>query len=731
LNLLLLALLGCKPPIDENQAPNLHILSPTQGQELLQSAPGELSVRVRDRDADLDITLSVVAIPSGGGDEVPLSDQTGLAADQVVSVDLAALPADTVRLEVRANDQRLNGVRTAGVDITVNRAPNLPEIALSPDPPSNQDDLVATMTTPAQDPDGDAPAYQWSWSGPSGELATGSVFPAVLPSSLTVPDETYTFTVVVVEAQGGAFVPGGNRVTGSWSLTTSANTAPGAPNPPGVLPAAPSPVDPITCTGTGATDPEGDDLTYDVVWYVESGSNWIEVGTDSVLSPLITRPGDNLRCDVSAFDGDLSGPAIQAFVQVSAGATDLDARQARIVGLDNDQLGLSAAVVQLSEPALVLGGALDTWYGFDRTRLEDGGLDLGTWNATHEVGPVEMGTLAPRVAALPDIDGDMVPDFALSERGVNIGLGTSPQVHVLGSSLSGAVDPQSPGSADLWTLENPSGLQDGFGAALSGRSATGGAQVFVSQVLDGSADTVWCFPYSAFSAGYAGTNQAIAITSDRQFDRFGHLLAVGDFDGDGSSDLAVGANARTDLVHVFDGADLCGGPLTPASNASRITATTEGLDALTAVADITGDEITDLALGRQDLAQVEFFSGASLSGDLGWGTAHARVQGLAGSDLGRSVVVLPDLSGDGTPEVLISGAVSAWVFLGERIALGGTIQSSDADLTVDLSSADSGVYAVGHVDLDSNGRTDVVFADPDATVGGVDQGVAWVVTLPH
>lgn len=141
---------------------------------------------------------------------------------------------------------------------------------------------------------------------------------------------------------------------------------------------------------------------------------------------------------------------------------------------------------------------------------------------------------------------------ALLLTGLAIVCGASPaaaQLAVAGSYVlrQGVVNAGSAEEADLFGDAVASGdfNGDGFadlavgvpGESVGGADAAGAAQVFLGAPggLDGSADRLFHQDSPAI-----GSEPAIAGIAEAN-DRFGQTLAVGDFDGDGFDDLAIGA----------------------------------------------------------------------------------------------------------------------------------------------------------------------------------------------
>ena len=102
--------------------------------------------------------LTVEALASADG---ALATMTAPSAEPL-HIPIETLSGGEQVLRVVADDGRAIGSRD--VQVTVNGAPSAPVVAVSPENPSEHDDVVATIVQDAVDPEGEALEYSWVWS---------------------------------------------------------------------------------------------------------------------------------------------------------------------------------------------------------------------------------------------------------------------------------------------------------------------------------------------------------------------------------------------------------------------------------------------------------------------------------------------------------------------------------------------------------------------------------------
>ncbi|SDD27395.1 Hemolysin-type calcium-binding repeat-containing protein [Sphingomonas sp. YR710] len=392
----------------------------------------------------------------------------------------------------------------------------------------------------------------------------------------------------------------------------------------------------------------------------------------------------------------------------------------------------------------------------------------GDFAATTSAAPA-----APWISAIRDINGDGLPDLIFGAPGdddkavdagrifIHLGLPASGSTTTLGSSTTDiiidGINAGDRAGASVSTTNDLNG--DGRADILIGAPGmergtvvdAGAAFVIWSPAAAGGIDLN--DPFTAGGKGYVikGENAGdVAGTT---------VLSIADLNGDGKSDVIVGAPGN-DAGGADAGAAyvVFGKSSASAVNLSSVAAGTGGYkiigdnagDAaghvIATISDQNGDGKSEILIGAQhsqiggiDSGSVYVVFGKSTGTavdltNVANGTGGYVIKGVAGDGAGAAVANVGDLNGDGRSDILIGAANSdgAYVVFGKadtttvdlgNVALGvggyKIIAENGGDLT--------NMTVTGGVDLNRDGINDIVIGAPNNGEGGTDAGAVYVV----
>mgnify|MGYP002631160470 CR=1 FL=1 len=276
-------------------------------------------------------------------------------------------------------------------------------------------------------------------------------------------------------------------------------------------------------------------------------------------------------------------------------------------------------------------------------------------------------------------------DVDFGDTGYDGGIGAS--VGVQGSSTAGLP----------WSCTG--GLTD----ATSAWFGTPAARVGNSETKLGTSSIYW----------YGDANSAY----------IGEQLTGGDINSDGMDELVIGAGQQ-DAVYIFYGANSLGIRSTASAHVTLDGATSGGgFGSALAMGDFDGNGVADLAIGEEgdddtitDRGAVWLFKGEELTGSMTSGDADAKLRGNSSSTKPKAGAALAspgDVDGDGYDDLIVGatgdddgGTNSGTVYLWTGGVLSGTLELTDYASFTGTTPADHIGEALSGGDADGDGVGD-------------------------
>jgi hypothetical protein len=338
------------------------------------------------------------------------------------------------------------------------------------------------------------------------------------------------------------------------------------------------------------------------------------------------------------------------------------------------------------------------------------------------------GSYGYSVASAGDVNGDGFSDVIVGANGLNTNTGAA---YIYTGSAAGTT------TADTWSYIGSAG-QTGFKVASAGDvNSDGYSDVLVGVLgvpvpLGGGSYTGAAYLFMGSASGLS-TTPAWSQTGTAS-SNYGVVAAAGDVNGDGYSDVIVGAtgfNSNAGRAYVYYGS-ASGLSTTPSWTGNGAAANCFYGYSLGCAGDVNADGYSDIIVGtyatggNTGAAYVYYGSASGPSTTPSWtGT------GASGSYYGGAVASAGDVNGDGYSDILVSapgvGSAAGAVFMyygsssGLQTSFSWITAGSTAGVLYGISVASAG-------DVNGDGFSDVIIGSSGVPPGGGVTGKAYIFT---
>jgi hypothetical protein len=344
------------------------------------------------------------------------------------------------------------------------------------------------------------------------------------------------------------------------------------------------------------------------------------------------------------------------------------------------------------------------------------------------------------VATAGDVNGDGYSDVIVGANQYDNGQTNEGRIYVFHGSATGLS-----GAANWWTESNQANADFGHSVGTAGDiNGDGYSDIIVGapEYDNGQMDEGRIYVYHGSAAGLSGLNTWTAECNQANA-RFGQSVGTaGDVNGDGYSDVIVGAhwydNGQSSegraYVYHGSGTGLCASPAWTAE--SNQAGAWFGFSVGTA-GDVNGDGHSDVIVGARYYSGGESYEGRAYiynGSPLGLATTHDWTieGGQEGADLGNSVATAGDVNGDGLSDVIVGARLydggqtdegRAYVFHGAATGLSTThAWIAESNQTSALFSRSVGTAG----DVNGDGYSDVIVGAPYYDNGQDNEGRAYI-----
>lgn len=350
-----------------------------------------------------------------------------------------------------------------------------------------------------------------------------------------------------------------------------------------------------------------------------------------------------------------------------------------------------------------------------------------------------------------DLNGDGLDDLVVAAPLDDSGGTDCGAVYVYFGPLAPSPSARLASSANAIFRGASPGDRFGTSVAVGDVGGDGLNDLVVGAPLNDSAGTdagaVYVYRGKSPFAGQSTAQAAVRLLGPSSQDNFGAVLALGDVTGDTLADVVVGAPfvgfSSEGAAYVFRG-----GPTLVSTSAGSAQVQLSGdddsdhLGSALVVGDFDGDGVADLFLGAPDAqtggtsgGMVYFLrGGASLSSRrVDQNSVELWAEG-SGDRLGQALAI-GDANGDARADVLVGAplhnvpatdAGRAYLLLGGTLVSGSIGSRASTVLVAENSAGDQFGTGLALLDLDDDGRDDLIVGAPSSNANGTDSGRAHV-----
>ena len=371
----------------------------------------------------------------------------------------------------------------------------------------------------------------------------------------------------------------------------------------------------------------------------------------------------------------------------------------------------------------------------------DAGVGVGTVDLALSASTVIQGDaagdlFASRVALADDLDGDGVDDLLAGTGYADLAATDAGAVYLFSGALSSGTHAASDAASAVVTGTDPGDFVGFSFAPLGDVDADGIGDLAVGAYKRGTNSAGAVYLLHGPITGTRSTASASLTVEGEPVDRVGYSVAEGaDLTGDGVADLVFGADrASTALILRAGAVGVVSGDLTGTVAFADADAIVSGSaqDAGTGnqielVGDVDNDGYEDILIGAPgELGGdgMAWLVAGPLSGATDTTQAIASFAGDSGDELGKSLASLPDVTGDGLPEVALGARGTGLVRVYHSPLVGSHTSATTDVALVGAATSKAGASVDGGGDFNGDGVPDIFIGQPGANAASVIFGGA-------